>query len=286
MQVTPALHALKIPFQIPIAPGKLIDRVVYSYLVLAETITVIDCGVAGSADLIFDYLNKNGRGPKEITRLVLSHSHHLGGAQALQRATGCQILAHGAERPWIEDTDRQSRERPVPGFHSLVEGPLTVDRVLADGETLVLGAQVSCRVIHTPGHSSGSISLLFPGERALTTADSLPLPNDLPIYDDLGACLASIERLKRIDGVDTLLSSWEPPLQGKETIQNRFAASLSYLHRIHAAVLAAKAAGKAEPMELCAHVVNLLGLPPFAANPLVAKAFASSLALDNQPKNI
>ena len=185
---------------------------------------------------------------------------------------------------WIEDTERQFRERPVPGFHSLVEGPLTVDRLLVDGETLALGEQVSCRVIHTPGHSSGSISLFFAGEKALTSADSLPLPNDLPIYDDLGACLASIEALKKIAGVETLLSSWEPPVQGQEPIRKRIDAGLAYLRRIHAAVLAAKAAGETEPMELCAQVVALLGLPPFAVNPLVARAFASSLALDNQPR--
>ena len=47
MQITPAIHALRHPFKIPVAPGIAIDRFVYSYILAGETITLIDTGVAG-----------------------------------------------------------------------------------------------------------------------------------------------------------------------------------------------------------------------------------------------
>jgi hypothetical protein len=50
-----------------------------------------------------------------------------------------------------------------------------------------------------------------------------------------------------------------------------------YLQKIHNAVLSAHEEKKQTGMELCKQVVNYLGLPPFVANPLLVKAFTSSL---------
>lgn len=280
MQVTEHLHALRIPFTIPLGPGKVINRDVYSYLVLGESITLIDCGVAGAETILFDYLTKNGRDPREISRVILSHSHpdHIGSVKAVREATQCEVLAHGEEQDWIEDTEKQFRERPVPGFHALVGGPVPVDRLLAEGETVVLGRETSCLVMHTPGHSRGSLTLIFEDEQAMITGDALPLPNDLPIYEDIAAAVRSINRLKKVNTMQTLLSSWEAPVQGHEQIGRRIDDGLKYLRRIHEAVCTAKDQGKDDLMDLCRHVVNDLGLPPFAANPLVARSFASHLA--------
>jgi len=49
------------------------------------------------------------------------------------------------------------------------------------------------------------------------------------------------------------------------------------LQKIHNAVLSAHEEKKQTGMELCKQVVNYLGLPPFVANPLLVKAFTSSL---------
>ena len=286
MRVTEHIHALRIPFTIPITVDKAIDRVVYAYLVFGEEITLIDSGVAGAGSLISDYIVKNGREQSEISRLILSHSHpdHVGAAKTITQATGCAVTAHRAEKHWIEDTERQMNERPVPGFQSLVEGPVAVDRLLDGGETLQLAKDFPCHVIHTPGHSAGSISLWFEQEKTLVSGDALPLPNDLPIYDDIAVCVASINKLKNIDHVETLLSSWEAPLQGREQIRQRIEGSKAYLERIHALVLAASSSGELDYMALCRQVVAQLGLPPFAANPLVAKALASSLAVEKGRK--
>ena len=282
MQVTKHIHALRIPFKIPVSPGKMVERVVYAYLFFGENIILVDSGVSGSDSLIFDYIKKQGRDPQEVSMLILTHSHpdHLGGAKAVKMATGCIIAAHRREKQWIEDTEKQFRERPVPGFHTLVEGPVMVDRVLEDGDTLEPGGDINCKVMHTPGHSSGSISLFLEAEKTLISADLLLLPDDMPIYENIAECVISSKKLLKIKDVGTLLSSWEPPIQGQEKIRERIGESILYMKRIHAAVLEAGSAGKTEIMELCRLVVDKLGLPAFAVNPLVARAFASSLSVE------
>ncbi len=58
MQVTKQIHAIKIPFQIPVAPGKTLDRFVYSYLIYDTEICLIDSGIKSSERVIFDYIKK------------------------------------------------------------------------------------------------------------------------------------------------------------------------------------------------------------------------------------
>lgn len=281
MQITKHIHAVKIPFQVPISPEKAVDRFVYSYIVFAEQITLIDTGVKGSERVIFDYVAANGRDPKEISAVILSHSHpdHIGAALAIVEATGCRVLAHPGEKDWIEDTEKQFRERPVPGFRALVGGSVKIDQLIEDGQIVTLGKDVRGKVIHTPGHSRGSVSLLFAGEGALFTGDGVPVPNDMPIYDDIAQYAASLRLLKQLEGAGILLQSWEAPVQGEAPIAQRIDASISWLRRIHEAAGKAVSSGEKDPIELCRIVVSDLGLPPFAINPIVAGSIASSLAV-------
>jgi len=83
--------------------------------------------------------------------------------------------------------------------------------------------------------------------------------------------------------VETLCSSWEDPVKGDAIIVQRYDQALSYLQKIHESVLRARQQGKEDLMELCRQVIEELGLPPFAANPLTARAFASSLSLGDKP---
>ena len=280
VQLTKHIHALKIPFKVPVSPEMAVDRFVFSYIVFTDTITLIDTGVKGAEATIFDYIIKNGGDPRQIKSVILSHSHpdHIGSVRSIVETTGCRVLAHKGEKDWIEDTEKQFRERPVPGFPGLVGGPVKIDEFLADGDILKLGTDATCRVIHTPGHSKGSITLMFDSEKAMFTGDSLPVPNDMPIYDDFMASLESINRIKGVKEADVLLQSWEEPLRGYTQIEKRVDDGLSYLQRIHDSVRKASAKGIKDPMEICRIVVSELGLPPFAANPLVAASIASNLA--------
>lgn len=280
MQITQNIHALKILFKVPVSSEISIDRFAFVYLVFGNKIHLIDSGVAGSQSIIWDYIKKQGRDPEEVSSLILTHSHpdHIGSGQSIKHRTNCTVFAHKLEQDWIEDTDRQFKDRPVPGFQTLVEGPVAVDQFLDQGDIMELENGLSCKIFHTPGHSKGSISVLFEDEKTLITADALIYPGDLPIYENIDACAASIKKLQRIDQAHHLLSSWEDPIQGRKKIIGRMDESLAYLKRIHTAVMNNRSADTPQDlMDLCRKTVSELGLPPFAAMPLVAKAFASSL---------
>ena len=286
MQITDHIHALKIPFQITDPSGQKVPRFVYAYLIYGKKICLIDSGVSSSEKILFDYLEKTGRRPEEISKLILTHSHpdHIGAARAIKMISGCTIAAHAAEKSWIEDVDLQERERPVPCFKSLVGGSVHVDQTLQDGDLLDLDG-LRVHVMHTPGHSSGSICLWLLEEGALFSADAIPIPGSMPIYQDILASVRSIQSLSRMQGIKFLLSAWdEPRLEG--VAYRVMDEGLAYLQRIHNAVL--KVAGGAgldtelDSMELCRRTLAELGLPEATANPLVARSFQASLKLRDQ----
>jgi len=280
MQVAPSIHALRHTFRVPIAPGTALDRFVYSYLVYGETITLIDTGVAGCEVQIFDAIRSSGRDPSEIALIILTHAHpdHIGAAQAIQRATSCSIAAHPAERRWIEDVELQNRERTVPGFATLVGGSVRIDHELLEGDALEPDRTraVDMQVIHTPGHSPGSISLFMQRTGALFSGDAIPVPGDLPVYDDALSSVQSLQRLSRLSGIRVLLSAWDEPKEGQEACLQMDRAP-TYLQMIHEAVLASAGTGSPDLMELTRKTAAAIGLPPQAVTPLLARTFAANL---------
>ena len=280
MQISPHIHALRLPFKIPVAPGITLDRFVNAFLIYGKAITLIDTGVAGCEREIFDYIRSTGRDPSEISLIVQTHAHpdHIGATQAIQKATGCAVAIHAAEGPWIEDVALQNRERPVPGFDALVGGPATVNRVLEDGDVLDLDGDhiLDLIVFHTPGHSPGSVSLLLRYEGALFSGDAVPVPGDLPVYDDVEQSVQSIRRLNNLDGVAVLLSSWDEPRAGICACQ-RMNEALAYLQKVHDAVIESAGTGTPDPMDLCRRTAKVLGLPPQAVTPLLARTFAANM---------
>lgn len=272
------IHALKIPFQVPM-PGGDLPRFVYVFPIIGQEICLVDSGVRGSEKIIFDYLKEMGIEPTDLSQLILTHSHpdHIGAAAAIKRQTGCRVYAHEAERAWIEDVDLQARERPVPGFFQLVESSVAVDSILNDGDVVDLGGDLSLEVLHTPGHSAGSISLWMEKYGTLISADAIPIAGDLPIFEDIQSSVRSLHRLKALQNIETLLASWDDPREGLRACQ-RIEEGLAYLERIHKAVgKSASETSSSDPMKLCRRVLRELGLPEGLANPIIARSFQSSL---------
>ena len=280
MQLTPSIHALRHTFTIPAAPGIVLDRFVYSYIIVGETITLIDTGVAGCEKAIFDTIRSAGRDPAEIALIILTHSHpdHIGAAKAIRDATGCSIAAHPAERGWIEDVELQNRERPVPGFVTLVGGPVQLDHELVDGDGIEPDdtRTVDLQVFHTPGHSKGSISLWMESEGALFSGDAIPVAGDLPVYDDAVSSVRSLQRLRGITGIRILLSAWDEPREMGDAYR-QMDRGATYLQKIHTIIRSDAGAWGADIMELTRKTATTLGLPPQAVNPLLARTFAANL---------
>jgi glyoxylase-like metal-dependent hydrolase (beta-lactamase superfamily II) len=244
---------------------------VNAFLVAGKEACLIDAGVAGSAGPILALVREAGKEPGKVSLLILTHSHpdHAGGALAIQRATGCFIAAHGAETAWIEDPDLQARERPVPGFSTLVGGAVKVDRLLDDGDRIGIGGDRHLTVIHTPGHSPGSISLFLGDEGVLFSGDAIPVKGEIPVYDDPFASLRSIEKLEMLPGVKVLLSSWDRPKTG-EGIRSAMEEGKEVIRALHAAVVRA-AEKEGDPENITRRVVEDLGVPG-AALPMITRA--------------
>lgn len=214
MNITPRIHCLKIDFQV--TPE--IHRFVNLYLLIGKKIYLIDAGVAGSARIVQNYLAALGRSMEEIDGLFLTHSHpdHIGGAAAIKRLSDCKVYASTTEQEWIEDIDRQFRERPVPNFYSLLNESVGIDTFVREGDVITCGNDFSLEVLDTPGHSRGSQSFLLREERVLFTGDSIPVPGDIPIYVSPGQCKRSLQRMLTLDDVDSYCSAWDEVKNGKE----------------------------------------------------------------------
>jgi glyoxylase-like metal-dependent hydrolase (beta-lactamase superfamily II) len=177
MKITERVHALKIPFKVPVSPQNTVARFVFVYLIFGKKIWLIDTGVAGSGKIIEDYVEKAGRNPSEIESVFLTHAHpdHIGSAKYFKDCRNCRVFIHQAEKHWVQDTDLQCSQRPVPGFKSFVEGPVNVDDTLEDNDNILLDDELTLKVFHTPGHSAGSVSYFFERDKVLFCGDAVLL---------------------------------------------------------------------------------------------------------------
>lgn len=279
MEVAKQVHAVKIPFKLEVGSGKMLDRFVYAYLIYGRRICLVDAGVASSYPVISDYVRQTGRDPRDIEMLVLTHAHpdHMGGGRAVQKETGCRIAAHPLDRPWIEDVDLQYRERPILNLYSLVEGPLKVDQDLKDGDTLDLGDGLSLKVVHTPGHSKGSVALVLEPGGVLFAGDAIPMRGAVPIYDDVLSSIDSIRKLKKWKGLKTLLASWDEARHG-EQVYSTMEEALLHFQELHDTVRRVKAESpEADWTEFGSRVLQAMNLPPTALIPIVLRSLEAHL---------
>lgn len=101
--------------------------------------------------------------------IVVTHAHidHIGGAMKLKAATGAPILLNQNDLALMKMLDVQATwvgMRPP--------GQVQVDESVADGQSLKIG-NINSTVIETPGHTEGSICILFPQEKKLIAGDTL-----------------------------------------------------------------------------------------------------------------
>jgi hydroxyacylglutathione hydrolase len=288
MQVTESIHALKIPFKLRVGPDKTVDRFVFAYFIFGDRICLIDSGVAGAEAVILDYIKNAGRDPREISRIIFTHSHpdHIGAGPALKKQTGCKLAAHIDAKPWIENVDQQYAQRPVGNFYDLVGGPVDIDLGLKDGDRVDLGGGETLEIFHTPGHSKGSISILYNKDRALFTGDAVPKQKTVPIYEDVAVSIESIKKLKQINGLEILMASWDDPQLGAGVYPS-MDAGLQWFQQIHEAVLAETAGSDAfDTDDLSARVLKRLGFPEIPLVPMVATSIGAHLKLLDQQKLI
>lgn len=118
---------------------------------------LIDSGPAEAVPSILANIRALGFDPRDIRLIVGSHEHldHMGGFAALKAATGAQVAVREPARAVLE---RGAPDPADPQFGAIAPMPIVgVDRVLADGEAVTVGA-LALTAIATPGHTDGGTS--------------------------------------------------------------------------------------------------------------------------------
>jgi len=186
---------------------------VASYLIYkpGEAI-LVDCGNKGSEDRILHALKKLGLEPAMLKLLVLTHVHfdHAGSAARLKELTGCRLMVHSAEEARLRDGFT-----PIPAgtrwkakflvalgrtfFRRIGHFPgAEADLLVRDSHGLE-GFGFPGRVIHTPGHTHGSMVVLMHGGELIGGDTIFGLEGKQhfpPFAEDVPALLDSWKRIR------------------------------------------------------------------------------------------
>ena len=206
--------------------------IINSYLVVDEGgVTIIDAGVSGYWTLLQRELERLSLTLDHVRALILTHgdSDHIGFAARLSKEKGIPAFLH----PGDDQRARLEVKKPSTGWGPVKYGPLAGFlwysslhgglktrpagelRPIEDGQVLDVPGQP--RIIHTPGHTPGSIAVHVPAVDALFLGDSFTTRNVLtgaagpkpaPFTLQPEQAIASLSRL---DGIDT---TWVLPGHG------------------------------------------------------------------------
>lgn len=171
------------------------------YLVIDEVVALIDAGTGMNFETVKRNMNKLGLKPNDIRLVINTHCHfdHAGGDSDFVRAAGCEVAIHEREAELLRKGDQIITIAGGLFGRKRLE-PIEVARELHEGDQIDLGG-IRLQILHTPGHTAGSISLFEPKQRLLFTGDTIFSDGigrvDLPT-GDVEALQASIKRLAKL----------------------------------------------------------------------------------------
>jgi glyoxylase-like metal-dependent hydrolase (beta-lactamase superfamily II) len=179
--------------------------------------TLVDAGLPDQMEAISAALVEAGIGVRDLRRIIVTHQDldHVGSGAALVRQSGARVLGHPADAPHIEGSQRPLKPSPEmlerrPQMREVLERlePVRVDEHLADGDRLDLAG--GTRVIFTPGHTPGHLSLYLERPKVLVAGDALTAegghlngPNPSMTLE-MRTAIQSIRRLADLE-IDTIV---------------------------------------------------------------------------------
>ncbi len=200
--------------RIPVVGGHIVN----TYLLVGRRPILVDCGIPGSADRICDGITAAGVDPTDLEMIVVTHGHidHFGAAAELHARTGAPVAAHEADLPtYLAGHSDPRRRQPIGVFGHLFSRtpppnaktePLHPQIVLT-GEYRLEDHGLDGRIIPTPGHTPGSVSVLL-DQGDLIAGDMLSggflgvlryRPSNPPFHDDPAQALTSLQAVLRMN---------------------------------------------------------------------------------------
>lgn len=181
---------------------------------------LIDTGMPGNAQNIIDYVNSINRKPSEITRIVLTHCHmdHVGSVHELKEITNAKVAIHQEDAPFL--TGEKSQPSPkgavsiaFKAFSPFLKAkPIQPDILLKEED--MVGRMM---VIHTPGHTPGSIALYNSEQKLIFVGDTMRYQNGKltgppgQFTPDMSEALRSVKKISLME-FDVMLSGHGDPL--------------------------------------------------------------------------
>ena len=159
MEIAPGVHAVRL-------------LNVYAFLIDEPQLSLIDAGLIGSAGRVQRYVKGIGRTLDDLGRIICTHAHpdHIGGVRELAGERDVDVLMHPADleglKVKLRDAVANRNRGQLIAYFTRHPGEATP---VTDGQVLpILGG---LQVVHTPGHTPGSICLLAGNQ--LITGDTL-----------------------------------------------------------------------------------------------------------------
>lgn len=131
--------------------------------------TTRDAMVIDPGDDIDDVLALIRKHSLQVKQIVITHAHidHVGGAMKLRASTGAPILLNQNDYALLKMLDAQAAWVGMKA-----PGKVEIDQSVGQADTVHAGT-ITASVLHTPGHTEGSVCLYFPAEKTLIAGDTL-----------------------------------------------------------------------------------------------------------------
>lgn len=137
------------------------------YIAVTAPGQCIAVDIGGSSRLLLEYLKMN---KLTLTKIFLTHGHfdHIGGVEEVRQNTGAEVFVHESDAPMLSSSELSLHSAiSIMPFRSVTNYEIVRDNcIIHDGEC-------SFRVIHTPGHSHGSVCYVCDEKRIIFSGDTL-----------------------------------------------------------------------------------------------------------------
>lgn len=142
-------------------------------------VLLVDTDIAGTLPSFFRKLKESGSSMENIGYLMITHYHpdHMGLAAELMEL-GIKLVIFDVQLPFVHFSDSIYSKEKNPSYKPIDESRATI-LTLTESREFLAAIGISGEVIHTPGHSDDSISLILD--------DGCAIVGDLPPYSALSA---------------------------------------------------------------------------------------------------